>query len=85
MRGGGPGTVFNYLKIGERKNVGVSATSPIGTFRGIDDGQMDGETEGQVSRKCGRGTYKPTDKQTLPSTNKPEGSTDQKIEKITYW
>jgi hypothetical protein len=33
--------VFIYLIIGERKNVGVS-----GTFMGIDDGQMDGETEG---------------------------------------
>ena len=65
--------MFIYLKIGERKNVGVSATSPIGTFRGIDDGQMDGETEGQVSRKCDRGTYKPTDRQKLPSANKAQG------------
>ena len=39
----------------------MSATSPIGTFRGINNGQMDGETEGQVGRKCYRGTYKPTD------------------------
>ena len=37
------------------------------------DGQMDGETEGQVSRKCDRGTYKPTDRQKLPSANKAQG------------
>ena len=64
--------VFIYWKIGE-KNVGVSAPSPIDTFRGIDDGQMDGETEGQVSRNCDRGTYKPTDRQKLPSANKAQG------------
>ena len=65
--------VFIYLKIGERENVNVSAPSPIGKFRGIDNGQMDGETEGQVSRKCDRGTYKPTDRQKLPSANKAQG------------
>ena len=56
-----------------KTNVGVSAPSPIGTFRGIHDGQMDGETEGQVSRKCDGGTYKPTDREKLPSANKAQG------------
>jgi hypothetical protein len=65
--------LFIYWKIGERKNVGVSAPSPVDTFRRIDDGQMDGETEGQVSKKCDRGTYKPTDRQKLPSANKAQG------------
>jgi hypothetical protein len=49
-----------YLKIGNF----MSAPSLIGTFRGIEDGQMEGETEGQVARKCDRGTYKTTDRQT---------------------
>ena len=57
----------------------MSASSPIGTFRGIDDGQMDGETEGQVSRKCDRQTK---------SQQSPRAAlalcTDQKIEEITY-
>ena len=56
-----------------KKNVGVSAPSPIDTFMGIDDGQMDGETEGQVSSKYDRGTYKPTDRQKLPFANKAQG------------
>ena len=40
----------------------VSATSHIGTFSGLDQVQMDGETEGYMGRKCESGTYKPTDK-----------------------
>ena len=65
--------VFIYLKIGERENVNVSAPPPIGKFRGIDNGQMDGETEGQVSRKFNRATYKLTDIPQLPSANKAQG------------
>jgi hypothetical protein len=55
------------------KNVDVSAPSLIGKFRGIDNGQMDGETEGQVSRNCNRATYKPTYIPQLPSANKAQG------------
>jgi hypothetical protein len=66
--------VFIYWKIGE-KNVVVSALSPIDTFRGIDDRQMDGETEGQVSRRVIEGhTNQQTDKNYLLPT-KPKGST----------
>ena len=36
----------------------LSAMSPIGTFRGSDNGQMDGETEGQMGRTFDSWTYK---------------------------
>ena len=38
-----------------------SAMSPIGTFRGIVNGQMDSETEGKMGRKFNSWTYKLTD------------------------
>jgi hypothetical protein len=42
----------------------------FGTFRRIDNGQIDGETEGQVGRKWYRGTYKPADAHTGRGTYK---------------
>ena len=77
MGAGLPGMMLLYLKIGNF----MSPPSPIGTFRGIDDGQMEGETEGQVGRKCDRGTYKPTDRQTSRGTDR-QGSIMVILEKM---
>jgi hypothetical protein len=77
MGEGGGGVTWECVHVFENwreKNVSVSALSPIGTPRGIDDGQMDGETKGQVSRKCDRGTYKPTDGQNYLLPKKPKHS-----------
>ena len=52
----------------------MSATSPIGTFMGINDGQMDSETEGQMGNKCDRWTHKPTGRQTDIGTDKIDGN-----------
>ena len=59
----------------------MSALSPIGTFRRINNGQMDGETEGHVGRKFDRGTYKPTDRQTGRGTDR-QGSIRVSLEKM---
>ena len=59
----------------------MSALAHIGTFRRIDDGQNDGETEGRWAEMCDRGTYKPTDRQTGRGTDR-QGSIRVSLEKL---